>query len=286
MSESYSCIYCHSELLQAYKFSYGHLIRCKYCGSEFLHADKEVQYNKNYYRSWFCNSNQKTEVIKRTNFKKLLSTHFDTMQNKKLLDIGCATGFLLQEAESLGAEIYGIDINEWAAKQAKRKLPNAKIFVGQINQAIEEEFFSQEYFDIIVGTDVIEHIADAKLFLKDVLKIMKKGGKAAFTTPDLASLSHRMLGPYWYQYKCEHVGFITRKALSLLSSEMGFNIEKITPVKKVLTLGYLFSVIRNTGRAPMRWIGSLGETCVNCLFLTKARFLFRTGEMLFIISKL
>ncbi len=286
MPDSHRCVLCDSETSVLYNISCGSIYRCSFCSSEFLYANKEVKYDKSYYRSWFDNPGQQVKIIKELNSRNLFSIHFDSLQNKKLLDIGCATGFLLQEAQYQGAEVYGIDINHWAVEQAQKELPDASIYSGQLNQAIEENFFLEDYFDIIVGTDVIEHISDVKSFFKDMLRIMKKGGRAAFTTPNLVSLSKRLLGPHWFQYKSEHVSFVSQKALALLADEMGFKIEKVVPIKKVLTLGYMFNVLRHTTKGIARWCGSSGEIFIKFLSLSGVRFSFRTGEMLFIISKL
>jgi len=277
---------CDSETWVLYNISCGSIYKCTFCSSEFLYSNKEVKYDKSYYRSWFNNPGQQVETIKKLNFRNLFSIHFDSLQNKKLLDIGCATGFLLQEAQCQGAEVYGIDINHWAVKQAKKELPDARIYSGQLNKAIEEKFFIEDYFDIIIGTDVIEHIRDVKSFFRDMLRIMKQSGRAVFTTPDLESLSKRLLGPYWFQYKSEHVSFVSQKALTLLADEMGFKIEKVVPIKKILTLGYMFSVLRHTTKGIAGWCGSSGEIFVKYLSLSGVRFTFRTGEILFIISKL
>jgi len=265
---------------------YGCLYKCKYCGSEFLYAYEAIIYDQHYFKSWFRYSNQEVETIKRINFKHLLNTHFACLKNRKLLDIGCATGFLLQEAQTLGAEIYGIDINEWAVNQAKEKLLNARLYCGKLEKALEEKFFKKDYFDIIIGTDVVEHVDDFMPFLRSILSAMKRCGKACFTTPDVASLSHRLLGPHWFHYKLEHNTFITRKALSLLSKEMGFRVEKVIQVKKRLALPYIFSVLRHHNRGFINWFGILGLILVNNLFLSKSHFPFRTGEMLILISKL
>lgn len=285
MPRAQNCELCYSEISSLYKFSYGYLYKCKHCGSEFLNANEKFEYNQEYYQSWFCNPNNKIEKIKRTNFKYLLTTYFNSLKNKKLLDIGCATGFLLQEAQSLGVKIYGIDINEWAIQHAKEKLPNARLYCGQLHRALEKKFFSENYFDIVIGTDIIEHISDCRSFLKNVLRALKRGGKAAFTTPYVESLSHRLLGFYWFQYKPEHISFITSKALTLLANEMGFKIETIVPIKKRLSLEYIFNVLQHHNIGFVKWLGLLGLIFVRSLFLSKLQFSFRTGEVLFLISK-
>ncbi len=268
-----------------YELSYGSIYQCTSCKSEFLNPYQDVHYDEAYYHSWFHNQDQHVETMKRANFREFLTSHFGTLKNKRLLDIGCATGFLLQEAQSLGATVYGVDISEWSVEQAKKSMPDTRIYCGQLDQALEEKYFNEDFFDIIIGTDVVEHVNDVKTFLEVVVNIMKVDGMAAFTTPDLASLSRRLLGSNWFQYKNEHRCFISRKALALLSAKIGFTIESIVPVRKILTPGFIFNVLRCNNTGFSHRIGCLGEILAKWLFLSKSRFSFRTGEMLFLISK-
>lgn len=279
------CKICSTKTIPLYTFSWGTIEQCRHCGSEFLTPNEETNYDQTYYKSWFDDPNQKISEIKKANFKCILSKHFTKLKDKEVLDIGCATGFLLQEAKSMGAKVSGVDINEWAIKQAKNKIPDSKLFCGSLNQAIEDHFFFNDSFDIVIGTDVIEHVDDIRSFLTGVNKILKYDGSALFTTPDLTSLSRLLLKRHWFQYKSEHLCFITKIALRILSNEIGFKIDKIIPLKKNLSLGYIFNVLSDRSKGTSSVIGRLGSFVVKSGAISKRQFNFPTGEMLIIISK-
>lgn len=75
--------------------------------------------------------------------------------NSKLLDVGCGNGSLtIFVAEALGIkEIYGIDTNEAALSEARKR------GIKTLKLDVQEKFpFPTIYFDVIMFFDVIEHL--------------------------------------------------------------------------------------------------------------------------------
>lgn len=269
-----------------YHLRYGTLNRCQGCGARYLiNSAPAPKYDHSYYKSWFAQQQGNIEKIKRINFRSLLSTTIDSLAGKKILDIGCATGFLLKEAIELGGEAYGLDINEWAVAQAQKELPQAHIFSGTTNEAITKGLLEPESFDVITGTDVIEHVQDIKSFFTDILKLMKPGGKGIFTIPDIESFSCKIMGSYWFQYKPEHISFPTRKTLIKLADELGFHIEQVSTHRKKLTLGYIFNVLHSNSNGFQKNIGKIGLIFSEILKINQTIFSLPTGEMFLKISK-
>ncbi|NTV15262.1 MAG: class I SAM-dependent methyltransferase [Desulfobulbaceae bacterium] len=207
------------------------------------------------------------------------------LAGKKLLDIGCATGFLMQEARSQGAEVAGIDVNIWATEQAQKLLPGAKIFPGDLSDSLAENFFAAESFDIVTATDVIEHIAEIKPFLRDILRLLAPEGSAIFTLPDPDSFSARAMGNAWFQYKAEHVTYLSRKSLTLLAAELGFQIEQIKPHRKILTLEYLANVLTYHNQGWLSKLGWLTGKVARLSGLARIPLTIGTGEMLVKINQ-
>jgi len=186
----------------------------------------------------------------------------------------------------LGAEVSGVDVNEWAVTQAREKLPGARIFAGTLAEAIRGGFFAPASFDVIVGTDVIEHVTDVKALFREMVQIMLPGGQGIFTLPDVESLSSRLMGGYWFQYKLEHVTFLTRSALALLADELDFTVERITPHKKKLTLEFIGNVLQYHNRGVLHLLGCWVGKLARLLRVSKVVFSIGTGEMLVQIKKL
>ena len=57
--------------------------------------------------------------------------YLNVKPRKKLLDIGCGTGYLLKDADKRGLKTYGVDISDEAAKIAREVTPNSKIIRGK-----------------------------------------------------------------------------------------------------------------------------------------------------------
>ncbi len=191
----------------------------------------------------------------------------------------------MNEARSQGAEVAGIDVNIWATEQARALLPDAAVFTGNLHDSLSKEYFAPESFDIVTATDVIEHVVEIKPFLRDILRLLAPSGTAILTLPDPDSFSGRIMGNSWFQYKSEHVTYLTRKSLVILAEELGFNIEQIKPHRKVLTVEYLTNVLtyHNSG-----WLSNLGWVtgkAAKLSGLAGLRLPLGTGEMMVQISK-
>lgn len=279
------CPICAGETSLAHHSAHGRIFRCRGCGTRVLAARSETTYDQGYYRSWFDTPPQDIEKIKRLNFQRLLEREVGCLKGKKLLDVGCATGFLLAEAQALGAEIFGVDVNTWAVAQARERLPEAGLYAGFLHEAIRQGVFTPASFEIIVGTDVIEHVAEVKDLFRDMIHLLKPGGVGIFTLPDVESLSCRLLGKYWFQYKPEHLTFPTRRALARLAAELGFVVEMVTPYKKQLSLGFITNVLTYHNRGLLHQVGYWGGRLAEGLGVSRIIFPVATGEMCLRIRK-
>jgi len=105
-----------------------------------------------------------------------------SLHKGKLLDIGCGGGIL---TESLSyyfpkADIYGCDISNTAITYAKR-LGSGKVSYSTIKN---KKFpYKDNFFDVCICFDVLEHVPDANFFLKEVRRVLKKGGKFLLIVP-------------------------------------------------------------------------------------------------------
>ncbi len=110
-----------------------------------------------------------------------IKAYIKNLKEAKVLDIGCAYGIMLQKFPK-HFEKYGIDISQFAIEKAKQRLPDATLKVT----GAEEKFpFQDNFFDIIICNDVIEHIEKPDLLLKNIHQVLKPGGILYINTPNL-----------------------------------------------------------------------------------------------------
>ncbi len=116
------------------------------------------------------------EYIKESIIKKFKTRSKNTsLKNIKILDIGCGGGLLCEPLAKLGADVVGIDASEKNIKIAKihAKKNNLKI---KYYCSSPENFISNKKFDIILNMEIVEHVKDVNIFLKESSKFLKKNG--------------------------------------------------------------------------------------------------------------
>ena len=102
----------------------------------------------------------------------------------RLLDVGCAYGLLVNEA-SKHFESYGIDVSRFAVQKSK------KYCKGNISRASAANLpFKDESFDAITLVDTLEHVPDYSNCLRDVVRILKKGGILLLQLPNPLIWAH------------------------------------------------------------------------------------------------
>jgi len=122
-------------------------------------------------------------MLERGNFeanKKFLKELDIDWRNLRVLDIGCGNGSMTNFLTSLGAKVIGIDINKKYLKTAKKRFPSLEFK----NMSGDELLFDDEYFDIVVSFDLLEHIPDVEKHILEVLRVLKDKGKYLLQTPN------------------------------------------------------------------------------------------------------
>ncbi len=105
-------------------------------------------------------------------------------KGSKVLDIGCFPPHIFHGLEVLGFEVWGI-----ASKHEPVKLKN----VVSLNIESDKIYLKESYFDLILFSEVIEHlIVSPKIYLPKLKKLLKNEGQIFITTPNGAHLKNRM----------------------------------------------------------------------------------------------
>lgn len=98
-------------------------------------------------------------------------------QNLKILDIGCGNCQLLNALRDLGHQVYGLDLS------AIRVLKNRKILKNIEFGYAEEMPFGDNFFDIVIAQEVLEHVFDLKKVLSEIKRVLKKNGETYIQVP-------------------------------------------------------------------------------------------------------
>lgn len=150
--------------------------------------------------------------------------------NKKILDIGCATGNMGKYLiEQKNATVFGLDISSKAIEQASKVLNKAVC----INVEKKDIPF-KELFDVILFGDVLEHLYDPAGILNKVKRNLKKNGLVICSIPNIANVEIRLrllLGNFDYAdfgiLDRSHIRFFTLKTIKQIFQKTGYKIKKI-----------------------------------------------------------
>lgn len=97
----------------------------------------------------------------------------------KLLDLGCGAGDTANEYFAKAKEVYGVEIKKDAIEKGKVKFPKIKFFLAND----EKQPFKNDFFDVVVMTDIFEHVRNETVMIEEVHRILKKNGYLIFSVP-------------------------------------------------------------------------------------------------------
>jgi 2-polyprenyl-3-methyl-5-hydroxy-6-metoxy-1,4-benzoquinol methylase len=237
MNNNYNSLKLNKEEKTVYLVKNGYTIfECKKSGRRFLEINdtanhiKEV-YSDNYFfegKQGYPNYLDGKDLLIRygINYAKIVSEY---IKSGKVLEVGCAAGFILKGFEQSGWDCYGIEPNETMATYGRDNL-NLNIINGDL-----ETFQSIEKFDLISMIQVIGHLYDVDKALLKVSDLLKEGGAVIVESWDMNSTFAKIMGKYWHEYSPPSVvNWFSDDTLTQLFKHSGFNlVAKGRPSKKI-----------------------------------------------------
>ena len=223
--EESSCVVCGSSDSYSYWKCDGFgFDRCKSCGHVFQNPrpvfdDLKDRYQDQYFEYELENDAQFFDLMRRG----LDDIDFDAIEASmpaapRALDIGCATGMLVEHLAARGWHAEGVEICVPAATYG-RKHRHIPIHLG----TLDEQDFGDASFDFVHFSHVIEHVPDPRAFLGEVARITKPGGYAVIVTPNTRSLQALMFGSRWRSAIADHLNLFSSASLGRLMRETGFS---------------------------------------------------------------
>jgi 2-polyprenyl-3-methyl-5-hydroxy-6-metoxy-1,4-benzoquinol methylase len=217
---------------------------CAGCGCEFLEPQPDdAELAEIYDAEYFLGdhdeaSDQRVAALKSASAALYLDRLATVLNGtgKRLLEIGCGTGDFLLAAQSRSLEVNGVEFSPVSVVTANRRLGAELVQQG----TIENASFPRQHFDVIAACDVIEHTRSPKEFLARAYSLLRPGGVIFLVTPSLDSLSRKLLGNRWMEYKVEHLFYFGQKSLARLLIDAGFEPPAFAPNRKALSLDYVY----------------------------------------------
>lgn len=149
---------------------------------------------------------------------------------KRVLDVGCATGYLANVLARRGCKVVGIEVDPDAARCAEEVCE--KVLVGDVEEMDLESQLEGDAFDVIVFGDVLEHLKYPTRALKQLEPFLRDEGHVVASIPNVAHGSVRLAlllrGEFRYRrlglMDDTHLRFFTRESVERLLEDTGFLI--------------------------------------------------------------
>lgn len=208
---------------------------------EPLPTEKELQeyYEKKYYQEG-CGSYEieysEEEIayfkVKASLIYREIGKLSRNMSDKKLLDIGCGEGWIMEKFFQSGVSVAGFDFSNFALEKHN---PHLLPFFqqGNIYGLLREKSALQTTFDFIVCANVLEHVVDPVKLLCIISRLMHHQSILVLIVPNDFSVLHQYLlqekkvsREFWLRYP-DHLSYFNKQSMERFLSDMGFVIKAI-----------------------------------------------------------
>jgi 2-polyprenyl-6-hydroxyphenyl methylase/3-demethylubiquinone-9 3-methyltransferase len=154
--------------------------------------------------------------------------HGSNVAGLRVFDAGCGNGFVAARMHELGCDVAGCDASEQGIQHARHRLPGCRFEVTSLYEDLAARFGAE--WDVVISTEVIEHLYDPRRFAANVRNLLKPGGLFVVTTPYHGYLKNLVLAVtgkldahFTALWDGGHIKFWSSKTLAFLLQESGFS---------------------------------------------------------------
>ena len=154
------------------------------------------------------------------------------LRGGRLVDMGCWTGSFVAAGKQRGWEACGIEPSAWAVQRARERGLDVR------QGTIEGSRLEVGSFDVVVATDVIEHLVDLDAGVAALGSLLAPGGALFCTVPDAGGPVSRLLGRRWWGVLPRHVQYFNRRSMGELLARHGLEVRSVTTHPKLFSRRY------------------------------------------------
>lgn len=178
--ENHTATHDQEKLYPANRLSKDYLTGNK-TGCIYSMAAQNLEYNDEYFLQEYKAQYGKTYIEDEFNLRKSFKNRLDIIQYHKpapasLLEIGCATGFFLDEAQKAGYQTTGCELSRFASDYGKNQYGLDILNVSYLD-------FPDLKYDIIVACFVIEHFPNQPEIFSKISNQLQNNGLLLFSIP-------------------------------------------------------------------------------------------------------
>jgi SAM-dependent methyltransferase len=156
-----------------------------------------------------------------SNILRIIDRYIGKRHFAEILEVGTGSGFLLSFLENKypNFSFKGLEYDPRLVQ-----LTNSKLNRSVVTEGNAEDFHNFGSFDLVVSSQVIEHLYSPENFILSAKSVLKENGVLVFTTPNLDCFAKRLLGSRWHGYRFDHISLKTRKEWDDLLLKNGFEL--------------------------------------------------------------
>ncbi|MFP4509608.1 MAG: class I SAM-dependent methyltransferase [Spirochaetaceae bacterium] len=222
-TDTVRCVVCGSEADRPFWDCDGYgFRRCSRCGHVYQNPqpvfdDLQNRYQDEYFEYELENDAAFLDLMLRGLSDISFEMLTDSLQRpRSFLDVGCATGALLEHLQAKDWMVEGVEICVPAAEYGRNER-GVNIHTGTLDTVR----FPDESFDVVHFSHVIEHVPDPAAFLGEVRRVLKPGGYVVIVTPNTAGFQAKLFRERWRSAIADHLNLFSSKNLKRLVSTCG-----------------------------------------------------------------
>jgi SAM-dependent methyltransferase len=206
----------------------GVFVRCKDCGLVYqnpqpVFTDLKRRYGADYYRYELENEDNFFQLM----LLGLRDIGFERLErpgsgNGRFLDIGCATGRLLEHVRGAGWNPVGVELCRESAEHAIHER-SLEVYIGSLSDAC----FPDAHFSVIHFSHLLEHVPSPAEFLLEVSRVLATDGLAIITTPNIAGLQARLFRTGWRSAIADHLTLFSVATMRKMLARTGFRVLQV-----------------------------------------------------------
>lgn len=202
------------------------IYQCEACNviwHENVLSDTKEYYESTEYRNSLEGSSEEEkfyELHDKETFEKFRYTGTEIFRNKIVADVGCGCGAFLDFVNGVANTVIAIEPSATYRAIMDRKgfrtYPYAEEAINDYKSEV----------DVITSFDVIEHVEDPEIFLKNAFELLSNDGQAIIGTPTDAPVMRELLGNVYEQkllFSTQHLWVFSQSNLRMLAERVGFS---------------------------------------------------------------
>ena len=153
---------------------------------------------------------------------------------RKMLDIGCDMGFLLEAARADGfTEMHGLEPNP-IARATAANIPGSMV----AGNFYEQADYSTASFDLIAMIHVLDHLADPRIVLSRARDHLRPGGVLLAVVHNVDSILGRLLRERFPVFNLYHHFFFSKATLAELFRRHGYEVIDVVSTRNCYSVGF------------------------------------------------